>query len=113
MGADSPAFRSGAREGDVIVAVDDWLITPMDRPQVSEGSDWSIAVIEGSDWSIAVKARSLICKKYGESNEGKRCEYESYLTLSCNISILICKKFRICFTSNLTAYLDESRDFIY
>ena len=36
VGADSPAFRSGAREGDVIVAVDDWLITPMDRPQVSE-----------------------------------------------------------------------------
>ena len=34
VGADSPAFRSGAREGDIIVAVDDWLITPMDRPQV-------------------------------------------------------------------------------
>ena len=49
VGADSPAFRSGAREGDVIVAVDDWLITPMDRPQVSEGSDWSIAVSDVSD----------------------------------------------------------------
>ena len=35
MGVDSPAARSGAREGDVIVAVDDWLITPMDKPQVS------------------------------------------------------------------------------
>ena len=41
VGADSPAFRSGAREGDVIVAVDDWLITPMDRPQVSDKSTHS------------------------------------------------------------------------
>ena len=50
MGADSPAFRSGAREGDVIVAVDDWLITPMDRPQVNI-NHMSIAEIEVSEWS--------------------------------------------------------------
>ena len=47
VGADSPAFRSGAREGDVIVAVDDWLITPMDRPQVNI-NHMSIAGIEVS-----------------------------------------------------------------
>ena len=32
---DSPAYKSGVRQGDVIVTVDDWLITLMDRPQVS------------------------------------------------------------------------------
>ena len=32
---DSPAYRCGVRQGDVIVTVDDWLITVMDRPQVS------------------------------------------------------------------------------
>ena len=31
---DSPAYRCGVRQGDVIVTVDDWLITVMDRPQV-------------------------------------------------------------------------------
>ena len=31
---DSPAYKSGVRQGDVIVTVDDWLITVMDRPQV-------------------------------------------------------------------------------
>jgi len=32
---DSPAYKSGVRQGDVIVTVDDWLITLMDRPQVA------------------------------------------------------------------------------
>ena len=31
----SPAERCGARQGDVIVTVDDWLITIMDKPQVN------------------------------------------------------------------------------
>ena len=35
VGVDSPAYRCGVRQGDVIVTVDDWLITVMDRPQVS------------------------------------------------------------------------------
>ena len=30
-----PAYRSGLRAGNTIVTVDDWLITLMDRPQVS------------------------------------------------------------------------------
>ena len=32
---DGPAYESGLRSGDVIVTVSDWLITVMDRPQVS------------------------------------------------------------------------------
>ena len=31
---DSPAYECGVRSGDVIVTVNDWLITVMDRPQV-------------------------------------------------------------------------------
>merc|ERR1712240_509392 len=30
-----PAYRSGIREGDVIVTVNGWLITVMDKPQVA------------------------------------------------------------------------------
>ena len=30
---DSPAYECGVRSGDVIVTVNDWLITVMDRPQ--------------------------------------------------------------------------------
>ena len=29
-----PAWKCGIRPGDVIVTVDDWLITVMDKPQV-------------------------------------------------------------------------------
>jgi len=32
---DSPAYECGVRSGDVIVMVNDWLITVMDRPQVA------------------------------------------------------------------------------
>jgi len=32
---DSPAYECGVRSGDVIVTVNDWLITVMDRPQVA------------------------------------------------------------------------------
>lgn len=32
---ESPAYASGVRSGDVIVKVNDWLITVMDRPQVN------------------------------------------------------------------------------
>merc|ERR1712013_559750 len=32
---ESPAYASGVRSGDVIVKVNDWLITVMDRPQVA------------------------------------------------------------------------------
>ena len=32
---DSPAYECGVRSGDVIVTVNDWLITGMYRPQVS------------------------------------------------------------------------------
>ena len=30
-----PAWKCGVRPGDVIVTVDDWLITVMDKPQVT------------------------------------------------------------------------------
>ena len=30
-----PAWKCGVRPGDVIVTVDDWLITVMDKPQVN------------------------------------------------------------------------------
>ena len=40
VGVDSPAYRCGVRQGDVIVTVDDWLITVMDRPQVIIMFDW-------------------------------------------------------------------------
>ena len=32
-----PAWKCGVRAGNVIVTVDDWLITLMDQPQVSNG----------------------------------------------------------------------------
>ena len=35
VSTDSPAYKSGVRPGDVIVTVDDWLITLMDKPQVT------------------------------------------------------------------------------
>ena len=33
---DSPAWKSGIRPSDVIVTVNDWLITIMDKPQVRD-----------------------------------------------------------------------------
>ena len=33
---DCPAWKSGARPGDAIVTVKDWLVTLMDRPQVGD-----------------------------------------------------------------------------
>ena len=36
---DCPAWKSGARPGDAIVTVKDWLVTLMDRPQVGDPLD--------------------------------------------------------------------------
>ena len=46
-----PAWKCGVRPGDVIVTVDDWLITVMDKPQVNILIDCTknLIVLQGQD----------------------------------------------------------------
>ena len=46
-----PAWKCGVRPGDVIVTVDDWLITVMDKPQVNMLIDCTknLIVLQGQD----------------------------------------------------------------
>ena len=46
-----PAWKCGVRPGDVIVTVDDWLITVMDKPQANILIDCTknLIVLQGQD----------------------------------------------------------------